>query len=143
MPLQFPKLPKGHLAKTPSLRCLRKSLRLCITFPAGKVNTSTRRKIYSKLTIKTLKQRHWRRPGVFIVNFEHISHLSLIFLLLPLKISFDSISQPFKSMLMRIKKHVNCPFLNNMRKIEIINFIKKNNTCNFAVSLLLQNLINY
>ena len=29
----------------------------------------------SKLTIKTPKRRHWRRFGVFIVNFEHISHL--------------------------------------------------------------------
>ena len=24
----------------------------------------------------------WRRSGVFIVNFEHISHLALVFLLL-------------------------------------------------------------
>ena len=31
--------------------------------------------ICSKLTIKTPKRRHWRRFGVFIVNFEHISHL--------------------------------------------------------------------
>ena len=30
--------------------------------------------ISSKLTIKTPKRRHWRRSGVFIVNFEHISH---------------------------------------------------------------------
>ena len=29
----------------------------------------------SKLTIKTPKRRHWRCFGVFIVNFEHISHL--------------------------------------------------------------------
>ena len=29
----------------------------------------------SKLRIKTPKQRHWRRFGVFTVNFEHISHL--------------------------------------------------------------------
>ena len=29
----------------------------------------------SKLTIKTPKRHHWRRFGVFIVNFEHISHL--------------------------------------------------------------------
>ena len=29
-------------------------------------------------------QRHWRRSGVFIVNFEHISHLPLMFLLLTL-----------------------------------------------------------
>ena len=27
------------------------------------------------LTIKTPKRRQWRRFGVFIVNFEHISHL--------------------------------------------------------------------
>ena len=26
----------------------------------------------------------WRRSGVFIVNFEHISHLDLVFLLLNL-----------------------------------------------------------
>ena len=31
--------------------------------------------ICSKLTIKTPKRRHWRRFGVFIINFEHISHL--------------------------------------------------------------------
>ena len=31
--------------------------------------------MYSKLIIKTPKQRQWRRFGVFIVNFEHISHL--------------------------------------------------------------------
>ena len=29
----------------------------------------------SKLTIKTPKRRQWRRVGVFIVAFEHISHL--------------------------------------------------------------------
>ena len=30
------------------------------------------------------KVNHWRRSGVFIVNFEHISHLVLVFLLLTL-----------------------------------------------------------
>ena len=34
-----------------------------------------RDEICSKLTIKTPKRRHWRRFHVFIVNFEHISHL--------------------------------------------------------------------
>ena len=29
----------------------------------------------SKSTIKTPERRQWRRFGVFIVNFEHISHL--------------------------------------------------------------------
>ena len=33
----------------------------------------------SKLTIKAPEQRHCRRSGVFIVNFEHISHLVLVF----------------------------------------------------------------
>ena len=43
-------------------------------------NTRTRCEICSKLTIKTPE----RRPGVLIVNFEHISHLVLVFLLLTL-----------------------------------------------------------
>ena len=45
-------------------------------------NTRTRCEICSKLTIKTPEQRHWRRSDVFIVNYEHISHLVLVFLLL-------------------------------------------------------------
>ena len=36
------------------------------------------------LTIKTPERRYWRRSGVIIVNFEHISHLFLVFLLLTL-----------------------------------------------------------
>ena len=41
-----------------------------------KIETLEQRyEICSKLTIKTPKRRHWRRFGVFIVNFEHISHL--------------------------------------------------------------------
>ena len=47
-------------------------------------NTRTRYEICSKLAIKTPKRRHCRRSGVFIVNFEHISHLCLVFLLLTL-----------------------------------------------------------
>ena len=47
-------------------------------------NTRTRCEICSKLTIKTPERRHWRRSGVFIVNFEHILHLVLVFLLLTL-----------------------------------------------------------
>ena len=30
------------------------------------------------------KVNNWRRSGVFIVNFKHISHLVLVFLLLTL-----------------------------------------------------------
>ena len=43
----------------------------------------------SKLTTETLEQgvkyiQSWRRSDVFILNFEHISHLALVFLLLHL-----------------------------------------------------------
>ena len=40
--------------------------------------------IGSKLTIKTTEQRHLRRSGVFIVNFEPILHIILVFPLLAL-----------------------------------------------------------
>ena len=35
-----------------------------------------------KVNINTPERRQWRRSGVFIVNFEPISHLVLVFLLL-------------------------------------------------------------
>ena len=41
-------------------------------------------KICSKLTIRTQERRQWRRSGLFIVIFEHISHLFLMFLLITL-----------------------------------------------------------
>ena len=53
-------------------------------FKVNNRNTRTSCEICSKLTIKTSERRHWRRSGVFIVNFEHISYLLLVFLLLTL-----------------------------------------------------------
>ena len=47
-------------------------------------NTRTRCKICSKLTIKIPERRQWRHSGILIVNFEHISHLALVFLLVTL-----------------------------------------------------------
>ena len=56
-------------------------------FTCSKLTTEAleqRCEICSKLTIKTPKRRYWRRFGVlrrfgvFIVNFEHISHLCSI-----------------------------------------------------------------
>ena len=47
-------------------------------------NTRKRCEIWPKLTIKTSEWRHWRRSGVFIVRFEHISCLFLVLLLLTL-----------------------------------------------------------
>ena len=47
-------------------------------------NTRTRCETCSKLKIKTPERRQKRRSGVFIVDFEDISHVVLEFLLLTL-----------------------------------------------------------
>ena len=49
-------------------------------FKVNNRNTRATCEICSKLTIKTPERHQWRRSGVFIVNFEHISHLVLLFL---------------------------------------------------------------
>ena len=63
-----------------------------VALPAGiyllkvnNTNTRTRYEIYSKLTIKIPERRQW-----FIVNFEHISHLVLVFLLLTLNMQLPA-----------------------------------------------------
>ena len=50
------------------------------------INRNTKKgfQIYLMLTIKTQEGRHWRRSKVFIVKFEQISHIFLMFLLLTL-----------------------------------------------------------
>ena len=53
--------------------------------------------ICSKLTIITPEQCHWRRFSVFIVNYEHNSHLFLLFLLLTLSMYLSAgMSFPMK-----------------------------------------------
>ena len=42
-------------------------------------NTKTIYEICSVLIIKTLQQRQWYRSGVFIVKFEHISQIVVVF----------------------------------------------------------------
>ena len=53
-------------------------------FKGSNRNTRTRCEMRFKLTRKTPERHCWRRSGVFIVNFELISHLVLVFLLLTL-----------------------------------------------------------
>ena len=53
-------------------------------FTVNDRNARTRCEICSEPTIMTPERGHWHRSGVFIVNFEHISHLALVFLLLTL-----------------------------------------------------------
>ena len=71
--------------------CLNACMHVLVMHPTGnnmfKVNnrnTRTRSEICPKLTIKVPERRQWRCSGAFIVNFEHISHLVLVFLLLTL-----------------------------------------------------------
>ena len=47
------------------------------------INTK-RCEICSELTIKIPERSHWRRSGLFFINFEHISHFILVFSLLTL-----------------------------------------------------------
>ena len=54
------------------------------------INTITKYEICSKLTIKTPERHQWRRSGVFIVNFQNISHHVLVFLLLTLSMLLPS-----------------------------------------------------
>ena len=61
------------------------------SFPAGNYmfkvnnrNTRTGCEICPKLTIKIPERRHWRRSGIFIINFEQILHRVLVFLFLTL-----------------------------------------------------------
>ena len=50
-------------------------------------NTRTRCEICSNLTIKAPERRHWRPSGIFFVNFEHVLHLVLVFLLIILNMA--------------------------------------------------------
>ena len=54
-------------------------------FKVNNISTRTRCKICSKLTIKKPGRRQWCRSGAFLVNFEHISRLVLVFLSLTLR----------------------------------------------------------
>ena len=48
-------------------------------FQVNNANTKAMCEICSKLAIKTPERRHWRRSGAFIVNYEQISHIVLVF----------------------------------------------------------------
>ena len=57
---------------------------LLLVFTCSNGNTRKRCEICSKLTIKIPERRDWCPSVVFIVNFEHIAHLFLMFQLLNL-----------------------------------------------------------
>ena len=59
-------------------------MQVIIPLKVNNRNTSTRCEICSELTVKTPERPQWRRFGDVIVNFQHISHLLPVFLLLTL-----------------------------------------------------------
>ena len=63
-------------------------------FKVSNRNTKPRCEVCSELTIKTPERRQWLRSGVFIINFEHISHLALVFPLLTLSRQIPAGSSP-------------------------------------------------
>ena len=68
-----------------SFQCSCELLRNCLflagiyLFGVNNRNTRTTCEICWKLAIKTPERRHWRRSDVFNVNFQHISHIVLVF----------------------------------------------------------------
>ena len=62
-----------------SIYCINNNPAGSYMFKVNNKNTTARCEMFSKLTIKTPE-----RSSVFIVNFEHISHLVLAFLFLTL-----------------------------------------------------------
>ena len=54
------------------------------SFKVNNGNTRKMYEVYSKLNIKTQERRQLRCSGVFVVNFENIPYLFLVFLLLTL-----------------------------------------------------------
>ena len=77
------------LSKDASLSWLHSWLHKFSThFPSAKwlsifcKNTKTKCELFSKLARKTSKQCRWCCSNVFTTNFEYISHLDLVFLLL-------------------------------------------------------------
>ena len=76
----LPKMPKAENTTQPVFTC---SKLIIETLEQGV-------KYVPKLIIKTPERRQLRRSGVFIVNFEHIPHLVLMFPSLTLNMLFPA-----------------------------------------------------
>ena len=73
-------------------KCSLKSPTNIHLFKVNNGNTRKRCETYSKLTIKTPGRRQWLRSGVFFFNFEHISHLFLVFF-----VDFEQVNSSYVS----------------------------------------------
>ena len=83
----------GNKNRSKNLSKAKKTVKLTCNCLKSTIETLENGVACSKLTIKTPQRCHWRRSGVFIVNFEHISHLFLVLLLFifeEVKISWEN-----------------------------------------------------
>ena len=88
-------------------------------FKVSNKNTKIQSGTSSKLTIRKPERRRWRRCSVFIVNFEHISHIALVFLLLTFNKQIpDEISYMHFYYLSTYKTTHNC-FVNKFSQIDV------------------------
>ena len=89
-------------------------------------NIRKRCEIFSKLTINTPERRHWQRSGDFMVNFEHISHVSLVFLLLNFNNKCKLGSSDYqKSLLLSFIGWNHCSFRLQVRANSVIHTAQK------------------
>ena len=70
-------------------------------FKFSNIDTKLICKICSKLTIKTPERKKWCHPGVFFVNFEHISYFALVLLLLTLTMYLLARLDEYNSIIIR------------------------------------------
>ena len=85
-------------------------------FKINNGNIRTMCEISSKLTVKALESRQWRRCVVFIVNYEQISHILVVFSMLTLNKNAVWVPVPIKSVQSQQKK-------TRTKCITLINFI--------------------
>ena len=91
----------------------------------------------------TPERRRWRRPGVIIVNFEHISHLVLVFLLLNLSRQMPAGGAAFyqsntlKTYLRHCQIFMMELFRENSQQLKAVNYFRKK-----APSLILDGVLN-
>ena len=69
------------------IECIKRKIDTCSKLT---IETPEQSEICSKLTIKTPERHHWHCFDVLIVNFQHISHLALMFLMLVLKMQLPA-----------------------------------------------------
>ena len=65
-------------------------------FKVNNRNTRERGEICPKLAMKTPERRQRRRAGFFVVYFDHISHVFVVFLLLTLNKSMSAGRKPYQ-----------------------------------------------